>query len=122
MEPLPIEKLENLEEDISGLKEVWTELFKCWSYIDELKDGLLSVTPNKKIKEGLDLSAKSLNEVTGKLRTYEAYDKMRTRHKEYSKMNKMIMDMKTEAMKPRHWKILLKKININVGFNELTIG
>lgn len=38
---------------------------------------------------------------------------MKDRLKEYQKMNRTITDLKSEAMKPRHWKELLKKIKIN---------
>ena len=56
------------------------------------------------------------------MKTYEAYEKMKNRIKHYVKMNKIISNVKTEAMKARHWKSLLSKIKMSTPYNDLTIG
>ena len=56
------------------------------------------------------------------MKTYEAYEKMKNRIKHYGKMNKVISNVKTEAMKARHWKSLLSKIKMSTPYNDLTIG
>lgn len=41
----------------------------------------------------------------------------------YIKMNRVIGELKSEAMKQRHWKDLLQKLALKqVGFNELTVA
>lgn len=35
----------------------------------------------------------------------------------YYLMNKKILELKEECMKPRHWKSLLSKLNINIPQN-----
>lgn len=40
----------------------------------------------------------------------------------YYLMNKKIIELKEECMKPRHWKLLLTKLHINVPQNEVTFG
>ena len=40
----------------------------------------------------------------------------------YYTMNKKIIELKEECMKPRHWKSLLAKLNINIPQNEVTFG
>ncbi len=40
----------------------------------------------------------------------------------YRKVNTTIGELKSEAMKPRHWKDLLAKLRIQVSFNELTLN
>ena len=37
-------------------------------------------------------------------------------------MNKKIVDLKEDWMKPRHWKMLLSKLRIDVSQNEVTFG
>ena len=34
----------------------------------------------------------------------------------------MFSDLKTEAMKPRHWKDLMQKLRLKLPFNDLTLN
>lgn len=36
-------------------------------------------------------------------------------------MNQTILDLKSEAMKPRHWKELIKKIKLSVNLQDMTL-
>ena len=40
----------------------------------------------------------------------------------YYLMNKKIMELKEEHMKPRHWKMLMSKLRIEVPQGEITFG
>ena len=40
----------------------------------------------------------------------------------YYLMNKKIMELKEECMKPRHWKMLTTKLRIDGPQNEITFG
>lgn len=70
----------------------------------------------------MDNANKLMMEVPTKVRTYEPYEKMRQRLKDYTKMNKIIDNLKTDAMKPRHWTNILKKMKLKPSLNELTLG
>lgn len=117
-----MQKLEDLEEDISNLREVWVEMNKVWSNIEALTDTLLNALQPKKMKEAMDTANRLMMEVPTKVRTYEPYEKMRQRIKDHSKMNKIIDNLKTDAMKPRHWSNILKKMKLKPTLSELTIG
>ena len=41
--------------------------------------------------------------VKSMVRSYEGFEKMLTRLHHYGKINSLIMELKTEAMKDRHW-------------------
>lgn len=98
-----MQKLDDLEEDIKSLREVWVEMNKVWFNIESLSETLINAVQPKKIKEAMDNANRIMMEVPTKIRTYEPYEKMRQTLKDYSKMNRIIDNMKTEAMKPRHW-------------------
>lgn len=78
-------------------------MHKVWSNVEILTDTLLNAIQPKKIKEAMDNANRLMMEVPNKIRTYEPYEKMRQRLKDYSKMNRIIDNLKTDAMKPRHW-------------------
>lgn len=76
----------------------------------------------KKLKQSFDESFEKLNSFPARLRQYEAWDKMKSRLTNYKKMNALIMELKNEAMKTRHWKTLLSKMKLNVSVGELTLS
>lgn len=48
---------------------------------------------------------------------------MKQKIQNIKKTNILVMDMKNDSMKERHWKQILSKLKINnVVFNELTLG
>jgi hypothetical protein len=43
-------------------------------------------------------------------------------HGTFYKINKRILDLKEDSMKPRHWKILLTKLGLNKSQNEVVFN
>ncbi len=56
----------------------------------------------------MNLANKYMGEMPTKHHTYEAYNDMKIKLKNYNKMNKIIENMKTEAIEPRHWEAIFK--------------
>lgn len=52
-----------------------------------------------------------------KTRSYEAFDKMKIKMQNYGKMNRLIIELKTEAMKDRHWRLVLAKLKVGESLN-----
>jgi len=46
---------------------------------------------------------------------------MREKFRAYAKMNKLIIELKNDSMKPTHWRALLAKLGIAVGEQDLTL-
>jgi len=51
----------------------------------------------------LDNANKIMSEVPNKIRNYDIYNEMKQKLKDYGKMKNIIDNLKTEAIKPRHW-------------------
>ena len=64
-----------------------------------------------------------MDELPSKFSTYQCYDQMKVKIQNIKKTNQLVMEMKNECMKDRHWKKVLQKLKIsNVVFSELTLG
>lgn len=75
MEPGDPKRLDALEEDLGGLKAVWSELNKVWTTtIEVVNDTPFSAYVHKKIKELLDTAFDSMNEFPNRLRQYEVFE------------------------------------------------
>ena len=76
----------------------------------------------RKIRQSLDELLQSLRNLPSKFRQYEAWEYIQQRLKGYQKENALVIDLKTEAMKDRHWKAFLLQLRINVTPAAATHG
>ena len=116
------EKLQVALEELQDLKEVWTELSKVWEQIDSLKElPWLSVQP-RKLRQQLDGLMAQLKDMPARLRQYASYDFVKRVLQSYTKANLLIIELKSDALKERHWKQLTRQLNVRWILSELTLG
>ncbi|KAG1662035.1 Dynein heavy chain, cytoplasmic [Nymphon striatum] len=109
-------------EELQDLKGVWTELSKVWEQIDEMKEKpWLSVQP-RKLRQQLDTLTSQLKELPARLRQYASYEYVKKTLQSFTKVNMMIVELKSDALKERHWKQLMKQLRVNWVLSDLTLG
>lgn len=117
------ERLDYLEEDLQGLRAVWTQLNKVSiSTIEVINETPFSAFVYKKVKELLDNAIQTMKDFDNRLRQYPLYDEYMKKIENYKKANTVLGELKSDAMKPRHWNTLRQKLHIKSGFNELTFS
>ena len=115
-------KLNNLYDEIKDLEDVWTELNKIFSKIDEKKDTPFVAINADKIKKALEEALAKIEELPDKYHSYDAFEITKNKLQYYKKINGIIGDLGTEAIKERHWKSILKILNINKTEKELILN
>ena len=115
-------KLDNLSEEIKDLEDVWGELNKIYSKIDEQKDTPFAGVNADKIKKDLDEALIKINELPEKYHSYEAFDITKNKLQHLKKMNNLIGDLGTDAIKDRHWKVILNSLNIKKAVKDLILN
>ncbi|XP_077870638.1 cytoplasmic dynein 1 heavy chain 1-like [Saccoglossus kowalevskii] len=109
-------------EELQDLKGVWSELAAIWEQIDGLKDTpWLTVAP-RKLRQSLDTLATQLKSFPARLRQYASFEFVNRVLKGYAKVNVLIVELKSDALKERHWKQLMKKLRVNWVLSDLTLG
>ncbi|XP_050295050.1 dynein heavy chain, cytoplasmic isoform X2 [Anthonomus grandis grandis] len=109
-------------EELQDLRGVWSELSKIWQQIDEIREKpWLSVQP-RKLRQQLDTMSSQLKELPARLRQYASYEYVKKTLQTYSKVNIMIVELKSDALKERHWKQLMKQLRVNWVLSDLTLG
>ena len=63
-----------------------------------------------------------MRDFPNRMRTYQVYEAYMTQLKNYKKVNDTLADLRTDAMKPKHWKELLQKLKIRTKFQDLTLA
>ena len=115
-------KLDNLSEEIKDLEDVWGELNKIYSKIDEQKETPFAGVNADKIKKDLDEALNKINELPEKYHSYEAFDITKNKLQHLKKMNNLIGDLGTDAIKDRHWKVILNSLNIKKAVKDLILN
>ncbi|KAG0726862.1 Dynein heavy chain, cytoplasmic [Chionoecetes opilio] len=109
-------------EELQDLKGVWAELAKIWEQIDEMKDKpWLSVQP-RKLRAQLDQLLTQLKDLPARLRQYASYEFVKRLLQGYTKVNMTIIELKSDALKERHWKTLMKQLHVSWVLSDLTLG
>uniref|UniRef100_A0A8C3ASK7 Cytoplasmic dynein 1 heavy chain 1 n=1 Tax=Cyclopterus lumpus TaxID=8103 RepID=A0A8C3ASK7_CYCLU len=116
------ERVQVALEELHDLKEVWSELAKVWEQIDQMKEQpWVSVQP-RKLRQSLDGLLNQLKNFQARLRQYASYEFVQRLLKGYMKVNMLVIELKSEALKERHWKQLMKRLHVNWVPSELTLG
>ena len=93
-----------------------------YSKIDAKKETpFLAVNPDK-IKKDLDEAINNMTSLSSNIRQYKAYEITEKKLKELKKMNGIISDLRTEAIKDRHWREILKRLSIHKSVNDLILN
>lgn len=73
------------------------------------------------MKDNLDGCLEKMNEFPNKLRSHNVYDEYKANLMKYRKVNTTLQELRSEAMKPRHWKVLMRKLKMTVKFNDMLL-
>lgn len=108
--------------ELSDLKEVWEAMLAPYETLEHLKDTLWSAAVMRKIRRGLDDLLASMRSFPNRIRQYDAYTQIHDLIKSYIDGHNLVSDLKTEALKERHWKTILQRLGIRIPFSDITVG
>lgn len=111
-----------IDEEIKDLFSVWNELASTWNQIDAMKETAWTAIVPRKIRQQLEDVLNALKNLPNRTRQYQAFQHVQNVIKIYLKYNGLIIDLRSEALRERHWKDIRKRLNANWTYAELTLG
>jgi len=105
-------RLEPVFEELRDLKAVWTALSGIWSQIGELKELSWATVQPRKLRQQIDGLLTSTKEMPTRMRQYAAFEFVQDILRGLLKSNSLISELKSEALKDRHWKQLFKNLRV----------
>ena len=105
-------RLEPVFEELRDLKAVWTALSGVWSQIGELREMPWATVQPRKLRQHLDGLLSSTKEMPTRMRQYAAFEYVQESLKGLLKANTLISELKSDALKDRHWKQLFKVLRV----------
>jgi dynein heavy chain 1, cytosolic len=108
--------------ELSDLKEVWDAMIVPYKNLEEIKNSLWSTAIMRKVRRGLDDLLASMRSLPNRIRQYDAYIEMNEIVKGYIAGHGFLSELKTEALKDRHWKTILQRLGIRIPYTDITVG
>ncbi|KAF9243765.1 dynein heavy chain and region D6 of dynein motor-domain-containing protein [Melanogaster broomeanus] len=117
-------RLEPVFEELKDLKAVWTALSGVWSQIGELREISWATVQPRKLRQQIDGLLSSTKDMPTRMRQYAAFEHVQDVLRGLLKSNSLISDLKSEALKDRHWKQLFKVLRLpfQISLPVMTLG
>ncbi|GEQ70601.1 hypothetical protein JCM33374_g4279 [Metschnikowia sp. JCM 33374] len=112
------ESLELLEEDIDELKMVWTTIQDLWDTLEVIKRQRWGEVHVRAIKQELESIVTQSNDCSIAVRQYSAFSSLQTTIKECLRKIPFLSELKSDAMKERHWEQIFTMVGVKRQGNE----
>ncbi|OJJ50928.1 hypothetical protein ASPZODRAFT_57610 [Penicilliopsis zonata CBS 506.65] len=111
-------------EEVQDFMSVWAALSTIWKSLNDLRDGLWTSVQPRKLRQSLDGLIKMTKEMPSRMRQYAAFEHIQNVLRQLLKVNTLLSDMKSEAVRERHWQKIYKALKPGKRFSlvSLTLG
>jgi dynein heavy chain 1, cytosolic len=97
-----------LLDELQDFKSVWTALSKIWESLQDLKDTLWTSVVPRKVRQSLDGLVAITKDMPSRMRQYSAFEYVQTVLQKLIKINTLLTELKSDAIKERHWTKIFK--------------
>lgn len=106
-----------MTEELRDLKAVWTALSGIWGQLAQLRDQLWTAVQPRKLRGELDGILSSTRDMPSRMRQYAAFEYVQETIRALLKANVLVGELKSEALRERHWAKLYKALRIPSSFS-----
>jgi len=108
--------------ELADLKEVWDAIVTPYEALEKIKGTKWSTVVMRKVKRSIEDILASMRSLPNRIRQYDAYTHLHDKIKEYSTGYGLMTELKSEALKERHWSTILQRLGIRLALSDLSIG
>ncbi|PSS05288.1 dynein heavy chain, N-terminal region 1-domain-containing protein [Coniella lustricola] len=111
-------------EEVQDFKSVWASLALIWKSLNELREMLWTSVQPRKIRSSIDNLIKMTKDMPSRMRQYAAFEHIQNILRQYLKVNSLLGDLKSEAVRDRHWTKIWKQIKPGKRYSpvSMTLG
>ncbi|KAL2821627.1 dynein heavy chain, cytoplasmic [Aspergillus granulosus] len=111
-------------EEVQDFMSVWAALSTIWKSLNDLRDTLWTSVQPRKLRQSIDGLIKMTKEMPSRMRQYAAFEHIQNVLRQLLKVNPLLSDMKSEAVRERHWLKIYKALKPGQRFSlvSLTLG
>ncbi|KKA28538.1 hypothetical protein TD95_002241 [Thielaviopsis punctulata] len=111
-------------EEVQDFQSVWANLSTIWTSLNETRETLWTAVQPRKIRSKIDELIKSTKDMPARMRQYAAFEHVQTILKGLLKVNSLLGDLKSDAIRDRHWTKIYKQIKPGKRYSpvSMTLG
>ncbi|CCG82670.1 Dynein heavy chain [Taphrina deformans PYCC 5710] len=121
-EPFP--ELQIVLEEVHDLSSVWTAISKILATLSEIRETPWSSVVPRRLRLSLEALSNNVKDMPAKMRQYAAFDYVQDLLQSLLKANLLLAELKTEAIRDRHWFSLYKMVrpDLRLHVSTMTVG
>ena len=108
-------------EEVEDFTSVWAALSTIWKGLNDLRDTIWSSVQPRKLRQSLDGLIKLTKEMPSRMRQYAAFEHVQSILRQLLKANPLLSDMKSEAIRERHWARIFKALKPGKRYAPLSM-
>ncbi|KMU78781.1 dynein heavy chain [Coccidioides immitis RMSCC 3703] len=109
-------------EEVQDFMAVWAALSTIWKSLNELRDVLWNSVQPRKLRQSLDGLIRMTKEMPSRMRQYAAFEHIQNILRQLLKVNPLLSDMKSEAVRERHWQKIFKALKPGKRFSQVSLA
>jgi dynein heavy chain 1, cytosolic len=111
-----------LLDELQDFKSVWTALSKIWESLHNLRDTLWTSVAPRKVRQSLDGLVAITKDMPSRMRQYSAFEYVLGVLQKLIKINSLLSELKSDAIKERHWTKIFKACRSRERFLPSTLN
>ena len=115
-------KLPAILEEVHDFSSVWSALSTIWTSLNDLRDVLWTSVQPRKLRQSLAGLIKLMKDMPSKIRQYAAFEHIQNELDNLLKVNPLLSDMKSEAVRERHWTKIYKALKPGKRYSPVSMS
>ena len=109
-------------EEIHDFMSVWAALSTVWKSLNDLRDVLWTSVQPRKLRQSIDNLIKMTKDMPSRMRQYAAFEHIQSILRQLLKVNPLLSDMKSEAVRERHWVKIYKALRPEKRYSPISMS
>ena len=108
-------------EEVHDFTSVWAALSTIWKSLDDLRDTLWTSVQPRRLRHSIDGLIKMTKEMPSRMRQYAAFEHIQSILRQLLRVNPLLSDMKSEAVRERHWNKIFKALKPGKRYSQVSL-
>ncbi|KAK4963385.1 dynein heavy chain [Elasticomyces elasticus] len=117
----PDNALVTLLEEVQDFQSVWANLTVVWDQLTDLRDQPWNSVQPRKLRQSIDTLIKTTKEMPSRMRQYAAFEHVQTVLRQLLKVNPLLTEMRSDAVRERHWVRIFKGLQPSKRYSALSM-
>ena len=114
--------LSTILEEVQDFTSVWDALSTIWNSVNELRETLWSSVQPRKLRQSIDGLIKITKDMPSRMRQYAAFEYIQSILRQFLRVNPLLSDMKSEAVRERHWVKIFKTLKPGKRYSSMSMS